>query len=183
MAWRKTSIIRKILTLQYIYTSMLRQQIILEIKNIFWDCCSPGPQGCDCNDCGFNFHSRKWNMYLHLYFHFFALVSRQSVASVPPLNTQCLQNSVKNGESSVLSLMPSAYPSVCGIQRDAGLILKQDKPWRWVASLFQIQICSEWGTEDNVCNPKSCYHITLYTILVSAWHTSPKLLEMIYTVK
>ena len=30
--------------------------------------------------CGFDPHSRKWNIYLNLYFHFFALVSRQSPA-------------------------------------------------------------------------------------------------------
>ena len=30
--------------------------------------------------CGFDPHSRKLNIYLHLYFHFFALVSRQSAA-------------------------------------------------------------------------------------------------------
>ena len=30
--------------------------------------------------CGFDLYSRKLNIYLHLYFHFFALVSRQSAA-------------------------------------------------------------------------------------------------------
>ena len=30
--------------------------------------------------CGFDPHSRKWNIYLRLCFHFFALVSRQSAA-------------------------------------------------------------------------------------------------------
>ena len=30
--------------------------------------------------CGFEPHSRRWNIYLNLYFHFFALVSRQSAA-------------------------------------------------------------------------------------------------------
>ena len=30
--------------------------------------------------CGFDSHSRKWNIYLHFYFHFFALVSRESAA-------------------------------------------------------------------------------------------------------
>ena len=29
------------------------------------------------------------------------------------------QNSTENGERSVLTLGPSAYPSVCGIQREA----------------------------------------------------------------
>ena len=30
--------------------------------------------------CGSDPHSRKSNIYLHLYFHFFAMVSRQSAA-------------------------------------------------------------------------------------------------------
>ena len=30
--------------------------------------------------CRFDSHSMKFNIYLHLYFHFFALVSRQSAA-------------------------------------------------------------------------------------------------------
>ena len=30
--------------------------------------------------CGFDPHSRRWNIYLHSYFHFFALVSRTSAA-------------------------------------------------------------------------------------------------------
>ena len=30
--------------------------------------------------CGFDPQSRRWNIYLNLYFHFFALVSRQSAA-------------------------------------------------------------------------------------------------------
>ena len=31
-------------------------------------------------DCGFDPHSRKYNIYLKLNFHFFAMVSRQSAA-------------------------------------------------------------------------------------------------------
>ena len=30
--------------------------------------------------CGFDLHSRRWNIYLNLYFHFLVLVSRQSAA-------------------------------------------------------------------------------------------------------
>ena len=52
--------------------------------------------------CGFHPHSRKWNIYLNLYFHFFALVSRQRAAlssatehAIPPefsgmWRTECL---------------------------------------------------------------------------------------------
>ena len=35
-------------------------------------------------------------------------------------NMQCLQNSAESGERSVLT--PSAYPAMCGIQREADLI-------------------------------------------------------------
>ena len=64
--------------------------------------------------CEFDPHSRKWNIYLHLHFHFFALVSRQL------LNTQYLQNSAESGERIVLTLGSLAYPAVCGIQRETG---------------------------------------------------------------
>ena len=42
--------------------------------------------------CGFYPHSRKWNIYLHLYFHFFALVSSQSAGPVlgGKWGTECL---------------------------------------------------------------------------------------------
>ena len=33
--------------------------------------------------CGFDPHSRTWNIYLNVYFHFFALMSRQSAALSP----------------------------------------------------------------------------------------------------
>ena len=36
---------------------------------------------CKSTGCEFDPHSRRWNIYLNLYFHFFALVSRQSAAS------------------------------------------------------------------------------------------------------
>ena len=37
------------------------------------------------------------------YYHYFALVSRQSVAFVPPLNLHCLQNSANIGEQKCLN--------------------------------------------------------------------------------
>ena len=54
-------------------------------------------------DCGLDPHSTKWNIYLNLYSHFFALVLRQSAALSAtqrgqPINTQCHQNSAENGE-------------------------------------------------------------------------------------
>ena len=41
-----------------------------------------GGTKCDCKltGCGFDPQSRRWNIYLNLYFHFFALVSRTSAA-------------------------------------------------------------------------------------------------------
>ena len=30
--------------------------------------------------CGFDSHLKKWNIYFNLYFHFFAVLSRQSAA-------------------------------------------------------------------------------------------------------
>ena len=61
--------------------------------------------------CGLDPHSRRWNIYLNLYFHFFALVSRQSAAlssatqhAMPPefgwkwgtLGSLCLSCYVRN---------------------------------------------------------------------------------------
>ena len=42
--------------------------------------CGAGAQSVKPAGCGFDAHSRRWNIYLNLYFHFFALVSRQSGA-------------------------------------------------------------------------------------------------------
>ena len=53
--------------------------------------------------CVFDPHSRRWNIYLNLYFHFIDLVSRLSARWELPLNTQCLQNSEENGERRVLT--------------------------------------------------------------------------------
>ena len=60
--------------------------------------------------CGFDLHSRKFNIYLNVYFHFFALESRRWI---PLLNTKCLQNSAESGERSVLILShttPHRFP-------------------------------------------------------------------------
>ena len=38
----------------------------------------------DSTGCGFDPHSRRWNIYLNLYFHFFALVLRLSAALSSP---------------------------------------------------------------------------------------------------
>ena len=60
--------------------------------------------------CGFDPHSRRWNIYLNLYFHFFALVSRLSRCWVLPLNRQCLQNSAESGECNVSTLGSLCLP-------------------------------------------------------------------------
>ena len=48
-------------------------------------------------------------------FHYYDVV-------VAHMHTQCLNNSAEYGEQSVLALgsqVPSAYPAMCGIQREA----------------------------------------------------------------
>ena len=50
--------------------------------------------------CGFDPHSRRLNIYLNLYFHFLALVSRRSAAL-----SSATQHAMPPG--------PSAYPAVC----------------------------------------------------------------------
>ena len=45
--------------------------------------------------CGLDLHSRKLNIYLHLYFHF---------------NTQCLQSSAESWERSILTLGSLCLP-------------------------------------------------------------------------
>ena len=94
--------------------------------------------------CVFNLHSRKWNIYLHLYIHFFALVSRQSELRrhwVPPVNTQCLQNSAESGERSILTLGSLCLP--CCVR---------DIAWSWfnflifTNKIYDAVICT-WGVE------------------------------------
>lgn len=49
--------------------------------------------------CGFDPHSRRCNIYLHLNFHFFVLVLRQK-----RVGESRLQNSTESGERSILTL-------------------------------------------------------------------------------
>ena len=69
--------------------------------------------------CGFDPHSRRWNIYLNLYFHFFALVSTQSPALSSA--TQHTMPPEFERKSGLGFLCP--YPAVCGIQREADLFL------------------------------------------------------------
>ena len=73
--------------------------------------------------CGFDPHSRKLDIYLYLYFHFFALASGQSAAlnsanqhAMPP------ELGTKWG-TEYLDTRPSTYPAVCGIQRKADIFM------------------------------------------------------------
>ena len=59
--------------------------------------------------CGFDSHSRKWNIYL--YFHFSLWCRGKARRWVPPLNTQCLQNLAESGERSVFTLGSLCLPS------------------------------------------------------------------------
>ena len=72
--------------------------------------------------CRFDPHSRRWNIYLNLYFHFFALVSRQNAAfcsatqhPMPP------ESGRKWGTECLNTRFP--LPAVCGIQRDLFICL------------------------------------------------------------
>ena len=49
--------------------------------------------------CWFDPHSRRWNIYLNLYFHFFALVSRTSAACHSTRNASRIRQKVGNGVS------------------------------------------------------------------------------------
>ena len=51
--------------------------------------------------CGFDLHSRRWNIYLNLYFHFFALVSRQSAT---------LSSAEKNSAESGTECFSTRFP-------------------------------------------------------------------------
>ena len=73
--------------------------------------------------CGFDLHSRRWNIYLNLYFHFFGLVSRLSAAlssatqhSMPP------EFGRKRGTECLNTGFPLPTLTVCRIQREADLI-------------------------------------------------------------
>ena len=63
--------------------------------------------------CGLDPHSRKWNIYLNLYFHFFTHLWSQGKARrwIPPFNTQCIRRDSKD------------FGDNCGIQREGDLIL------------------------------------------------------------
>ena len=64
------------------------------------------------------------NICLNLYFHLFALVSRQSHAVEFCYNTQCLQNSAESGKWSVVTQNSLCLPCyVWGIQREAIIFL------------------------------------------------------------
>ena len=76
--------------------------------------------------CGFDSHWRKLNIYLNFYFHFFALVSRQSAAmssatqhAMPPVFGE-------KWEMECLNTRFPAYPAACGIQREPDLFIYKD---------------------------------------------------------
>ena len=69
--------------------------------------------------CGFDNHSRKFNVYLNLYFHFFALAWGQNVALNSANQFAILHNSAENGERGVLtvSLGFLSLSATCETQR------------------------------------------------------------------
>ena len=73
--------------------------------------------------CGFDPHSMRWIIYLHLCFFISSLWCWGKARRwVPLLNTQCLQNLVESGELNILTLGSLWLP--CGIQREADLFKK-----------------------------------------------------------
>ena len=78
--------------------------------------------------CGFDPHSRKLNIYLHLYFHFFFLVSRQSA---------------KSGEQSVLQLGSLCLPC-WGVRYRVKL--KKKHYYFLLASHFIIKLFSSFAS-------------------------------------
>ena len=102
----------------------------LELKHVFWFCTKDqyliwnnnnrkinrnNTQSVTVNKtgCGFDHHSRKWNIYLNLYFHFFALVSRQSATLSSASQHAMPPGFSGNWERSVLTL-GSVFLSWCG---------------------------------------------------------------------
>ena len=79
---------------------------------------------------GFDPHSREWSISLNLYFHFFALVSRQRRRRAPPFITQCLQNSAESGKRSFWRLGYLCLP--CYVR---------DTAWSWKC-LIEFRISS-----------------------------------------
>ena len=70
--------------------------------------------------CEFDPHSRRCNIYLNLYFPFFALVSKQKRGVDfyhSTRNAFRIRQKVRKGVS--YHWVPSAYPAVFGIQREA----------------------------------------------------------------
>ena len=70
--------------------------------------------------CGFDPHSSKLNMYLNVYIHFFALVSRQ-IAALSSATQHAIspESGGKLGTEWLGTLgVPNAYLAECGIQRE-----------------------------------------------------------------
>ena len=77
--------------------------------------------------CGFDLHSRRWNIYLNLYFHFFALVSRTSAALNSATQHAMPPESAEKGERSVLALGSLCVP--CSVR---------DTAWSWFFFIYFI---------------------------------------------
>ena len=60
--------------------------------------------------CGFDPHSRRWNIYLHLYFYFLALMSRQSAALSSATQHAMPPDSAESEERSVSTLGSLCLP-------------------------------------------------------------------------
>ena len=92
--------------LSFIFIIILNSSIINEAS------CGAGAQSVNANatGCGFDAHSRKLNIYLNLYFIFFALVLRRILEV-----SKYLQDSAENGERNVLTLGSLCLPCYNGL--------------------------------------------------------------------
>ena len=65
-----------------IYSKAVRKIVVIEWKFVFWFSIFMIKESMTVKltGCGFDPHSWRWKIYLHLYFYFFALVSRHSAA-------------------------------------------------------------------------------------------------------
>ena len=79
--------------------------------------------------CGFDPHSTRWNIYLNLYFHFFALVTRIN-AALSSATQHALQNSAT--ERSALTLGSLCLPWCM-----------RDTAWSWLKKIYDSITCPE----------------------------------------
>ena len=110
----------------YMYTLKIYQRtLICMIHNNIEASCGAAARSLTVKPIGYGFdpHSRRWNIYLNLYFHFFALVSRQSAAALSSATQDAMppEFGKKWGMVCLNTRFPLPVCTAC-IQRKANLI-------------------------------------------------------------